>query len=249
MKEFRLLKADEIEVRVQSVKDGKANMLLYIDSRCVTNILDETVGCLNWQTEFYEVNGQTIGKLGIWDDEKKTWVWKSDTGTESNIEASKGLISDCYKRLLSRWGIVELYSSPRITIDDDGYGNSGYRVSEINYDENRKITHLVIVNRFGKEAFRWDRDGVEQPTQYKPKSYTQTQQSNLEWKDETKDNLTVLTDYCSQVTANGFDRSEVGKFFRFYKDKCNEWRGTFQVDKLFSAWMSKAKAAQNQDNL
>lgn len=243
MKEFRLLKADEIEVRPQSVKNGKANMLLYIDSRCVTNILDETVGCLNWQTEFYEVNGQTIGKLGIWDDEKKTWVWKSDTGTESNIEASKGLISDCYKRLLSRWGIVELYSSPRIVWDDDGYGNSGYRVSEINYDENRKITHLVIVNRFGKEAFRWDRDGVEQPTQYKPKSYTQTQQNDLEWKDETKDNLTVLTDYCSQVTANGFDRSEVGKFFRFYKDKCNEWRGTFQVDKLFSAWMSKAKAA------
>lgn len=243
MKEFRLLKADEIEVRVQSVKDGKANMLLYIDSRCVTNILDETVGCLNWQTEFYEVNGQTIGKLGIWDDEKKTWVWKSDTGTESNIEASKGLISDCYKRLLSRWGIVELYSSPRIVWDDDGYGNSGYKVSEINYDENRKITHLVIVNRFGKESFRWDRDSVVQPTQHKPKSYTQTQQNDLEWKDETKDNLTVLTDYCSQVTANGFDRSEVGKFFRFYKDKCNTWNGKFDCERLFSNWMSKAKAA------
>lgn len=83
----------------------------------------------------------------------------------------------------------------------------------------------------------------KQPTQYKPKGYTQTQQNDLEWKDETKDNLTVLTEYCSQVTANGFDRSEVGKFFRFYKDKCNEWRGTFQVDKLFSAWMSKAKSA------
>lgn len=243
MKEFRLLKADEIEVRTQSVKNGKANMLLYIDSRCVTNILDETVGCLNWQTEFYEVNGQTIGKLGIWDDEKKTWVWKSDTGTESNIEASKGLISDCYKRLLSRWGIVELYSSPRITIDDDGYGNSGYRVSEINYDENRKITHLVIVNRFGKESFRWDRDSVVQPTQHKPKSYTQTQQNDLEWKDETKNNLTVLTDYCSQVTANGFDRHQVGNFFRYYEKKCHTWNGKFDVEKLFSNWMSKEKAA------
>lgn len=82
----------------------------------------------------------------------------------------------------------------------------------------------------------------KQPTNFK-ETYKQTQQNDLEWQDETKDNLTVLTDYCSQVTANGFDRSEVGKFFRFYKDKCNEWRGTFQVDKLFSAWMSKAKAA------
>lgn len=240
---FRTLKADEVEVRPQSIKNGKANMLLYIDSRCVTNLLDETVGCFNWQSEFYEVNGQTIGKLGIWDAEKEQWVWKSDVGTESNIEAEKGLISDTYKRLLSRWGVCELYSSPKIQIDDDGYGNTGYKVTEIEYDENRKITHLVIANRFNKEVFRWGKGSVEQPTQYKPKSYTQTQQNDLEWKDETKDNLTVLTDYCSQVTANGFDRSEVGKFFRFYKDKCNEWRGTFQVDKLFSAWMSKAKAA------
>ena len=83
----------------------------------------------------------------------------------------------------------------------------------------------------------------KQPTQYKPKSYTQTQQNDLEWKDETKDNLTVLTDYCSQVTANGFDRSEVGKFFRFYKDKCNSWNGKFDCERLFSNWMSKAKAA------
>ena len=240
---FRTLKADEVEVRPQSIKNGKANMLLYIDSRCVTNLLDETVGCFNWQSEFYEVNGQTIGKLGIWDAEKEQWVWKSDVGTESNIEAEKGLISDTYKRLLSRWGVCELYSSPKIQIDDDGYGNTGYKVTEIEYDENRKITHLVIANRFNKEVFRWEKGSVEQPTQHKPKSYTQTQQNDLEWKDETKDNLTVLTDYCSQVTANGFDRSEVGKFFRFYKDKCNEWRGTFQVDKLFSAWMSKAKAA------
>ena len=237
MNKFRLLKAEEIEVRVQSVKNGKANMLLYIDSRCVTNILDETVGCMNWQSEFYEVNGQTIGKLGIWDDEKEIWVWKSDTGTESNIEASKGLISDTYKRLLSRWGVCELYSSPKIQIDDDGYGNTGYKVSEIEYDENRKITHLVIVNRFGKEVYKWNKNEISQP-KYKP----QIQQTNkdLEWKDKTKDNLTVLTEYCSQVVTDGSDRSEVGKFFRFYKDKCDSWRGKFDCEKLWNVWNQKA---------
>lgn len=241
--DFRTLRADEIEVRPQSIKNGKATMLLYIDSRAVVSLLNETVGNMNWQSEFYQVGEQTIGKIGIYDEDRDIWVWKSDVGSESNVEAEKGKISDTYKRVLSRFGVQELYSAPRITIDDDGYGNSGYKVLEISYDTNRNITHLVIGNRFNKEVFRWDRDSVEQPTQYKPKSYTQTQQNDLEWKDETKDNLTVLTDYCSQVTANGFDRSEVGKFFRFYKDKCNEWRGTFQVDKLFSAWMSKAKAA------
>lgn len=241
--DFRTLKADEIEVRPQSIKNGKATMLLYIDSRAVVSLLNETVGNMNWQSEFYQVGEQTIGKIGIYDEDRDIWVWKSDVGSESNVEAEKGKISDTYKRVLSRFGVQELYSAPRITIDDDGYGNSGYKVLEISYDTNRNITHLVIGNRFNKEVFRWDKDSVEQPTQHKPKSYTQTTQTDLEWKDETKDNLAVLTDYCSQVTANGFDRSEVGKFFRFYKDKCNEWRGTFQVDKLFSAWMSKAKAA------
>lgn len=241
--DFRTLRADEIEVRPQSIKNGKATMLLYIDSRAVVSLLNETVGNMNWQSEFYQVGEQTIGKIGIYDEDRNIWVWKSDVGSESNIEASKGLISDCYKRILSRFGVQELYSAPRITIDDDGYGNSGYKVMEISYDTNRNITHLVIGNRFNKEVFRWDRDGAEQPTQFKTKSYTQTTQTDLEWQDETKDNLTVLTDYCSQVTANGFDRSEVGKFFRFYKDKCNAWNGKFDCERLFSNWMSKAKAA------
>lgn len=241
--DFRTLRADEIEVRPQSIKNGKATMLLYIDSRAVVSLLNETVGNMNWQSEFYQVGEQTIGKIGIYDEDRDIWVWKSDVGSESNVEAEKGKISDTYKRVLSRFGVQELYSAPRITIDDDGYGNSGYKVLEINYDTNRNITHLVIGNRFNKEVFRWDRDSVEQPTQYKPKSYTQTQQNDLEWKDETKDNLTVLTDYCSQVTANGFDRHQVGNFFRYYEKKCGTWNGKFDVEKLFSNWMSKEKAA------
>lgn len=241
---FRTLKNNEIEVRPQSVKNGKATMLLYIDSRCVTNILDETVGCMNWQSEFYEVNGQTMGKLGIWDEIKNMWVWKSDTGSESNVEAEKGLISDCYKRLLSRWGVTELYSAPRITWDDDGYGNTGYKVSEIEYDENRKITHLVIVNRFGKEQFRWD-NGTVQPSQFKQVvTVTNNTQEDLEWKEETsiKDNKTLLTEFCGQMTNNGYDRHQVGNFFRYYEKKCNTWNGKFDVEKLFSNWMSKAAA-------
>ena len=194
---FRTLKAEEIEVRVQSVKNGKANMLLYIDSRAVTKLLDETVGPMNWQTEFYEVNGQTIGKLGIWDSEKQQWIWKSDTGTESNIEAVKGLISDVYKRMISRWGVVELYSSPKIVLDDDGYGNTGYRVSEILYDSERNITHLVLVNRFGKEVFRWDEGQRPQVTQVPQRAVATPQ--------------TVQTDALGYVVE-----TEMDKLKRFY---------------------------------
>ena len=54
--EFRNLRADEIEVRVQSIKvrDGKPPglvLLLYKNARCDMNILDETVGAENWQRE------------------------------------------------------------------------------------------------------------------------------------------------------------------------------------------------------
>lgn len=232
---FRTLKAEEIEVRVQSVKNGKANMLLYIDSRAVTKLLDETVGPMNWQTEFYEVNGQTIGKLGIWDSEKQQWIWKSDTGTESNIEAVKGLISDVYKRMISRWGVVELYSSPKIVLDDDGYGNTGYRVSEILYDGERNITHLVLVNRFGKEVFRWDigqRPQVIQAPQ-------NVQTDALDYVVETEmDKLKKF--YKSKFHTMGPDEQKIFTEFKdFYKAKIEKsgWKGgNFSPDNLWLRW-------------
>ena len=240
---FRTLKAEEIEVRVQSVKNGKANMLLYIDSRAVTKLLDETVGPMNWQTEFYEVNGQTIGKLGIWDEEKKQWIFKSDTGTESNIEAVKGLISDVYKRMLSRWGVVELYSSPKIVLDDDGYGNTGYRVSEILYDGERNITHLVLVNRFGKEVFRWDegqRPQVVHTAQAPQRAQApqNVQADALDYVVETEmDKLKKF--YQSKFRTMSPEEQKVFTEFKdFYKNKIDKsgWKGNFDVDNLWIRW-------------
>lgn len=239
--DFRTLRADEIEVRPQSIKNGKATMLLYIDSRAVVSLLNETVGNMNWQSEFYQVGEQTIGKIGIYDEDRDIWVWKSDVGSESNVEAEKGKISDTYKRVLSRFGVQELYSAPRITIDDDGYGNSGYKVLEISYDTNRNITHLVIGNRFNKEVFRWDRDSVEQPTQYKPKSYTQTTQTDLEWKEEKKDNLTLLKEFYEQNKRNpNVNVEQLTKFKDYYKAKASEWRGDFNPSLMFERWMQRA---------
>lgn len=244
---FRTLKAEEIEVRVQSVKNGKANMLLYIDSRAVTKLLDETVGPMNWQTEFYEVNGQTIGKLGIWDEEKKQWIFKSDTGTESNIEAVKGLISDVYKRMLSRWGVVELYSSPKIVLDDDGYGNTGYRVSEILYDVERNITHLVLVNRFGKEVFRWDegqRPQVAQRAQAPQNVHTDA----LDYVVETEmDKLKRF--YKSKFRTMSPEEQKVFTEFKdFYKAKIEKsgWKGEFNVDNLWLKWKNNNMKTQTK---
>ena len=121
---FRDLRAEEIEVRVQSVhKDGKGLvLLLYKDARCDMNILDETVGADNWQNRFYEHKGILFCSLGINTnygnpDLPDRWVWKDDAGVESNTEAEKGNASDARKRSGTAWGIGrELYTAPFIFV-------------------------------------------------------------------------------------------------------------------------------------
>ena len=238
MKKIRTLRAEEIEVRTQSVKNNKANMLLYINSRSATDLLDETYGMENWMIEYKDVAGQIYGRLSVYDTETDRWVVREDTGSESNVEAEKGLASDILKRCIVRLGVTELYSSPKIQWEDDGYGNTGYKVTEIEYDDRRNITHLVIANRFGKEQFRWDRTQKIQMVQ----QVTNNTQEDLEWREDVpvKDNKTLLTEFCGQMTNNGYDRHQVGNFFRYYEKKCGTWNGKFDVEKLFSNWMSKA---------
>lgn len=115
MNEFRDLRADEIDCMVSTVTEKGVSLLLYKDARCDMNILDETVGNLNWKREHCRDNANCI--VSIWDDGKKQWVSKEDTGTESLTEAEKGLASDSFKRACFNWGIGrELYTAPFIWI-------------------------------------------------------------------------------------------------------------------------------------
>lgn len=94
--EFRDLKADEIDVRIAMVKQSGVSLLLYKDARVDQIILDETVGNLGWQRHHSRDNRNCI--IAIWDEEKKQWIEKEDTGTESFSEAEKGVASDSFKR-------------------------------------------------------------------------------------------------------------------------------------------------------
>ena len=165
MIEFRDLTADEIEVRVQSIKQKNGAptgvvLLLYKNARCDMNILDETVGADKWQREHYECKGNLFCRVGINCGE---WVWKADCGTESNTEAQKGEASDSFKRACVNWGIGrELYTSPFIWVTPDkceiydtgrkdkyGYTifatNDKFSVEKIRIEE-KKITALAIRN-------------------------------------------------------------------------------------------------------
>lgn len=94
--------------KIQSVsKDGKkGSFVAYIDARDVMNLLDEAVGPGNWQDKYEKVGDHLIAGIGIsLHEQKLDWVWKYDTGTESDYEKEKGLFSDAFKRAAVKWGI------------------------------------------------------------------------------------------------------------------------------------------------
>ena len=112
---FRDLRADEIECRVAQANEYGVSLLLFKDARCDQNILDETVGEFGWMRSHTRDTANCI--VSIWDHEKKQWVSKEDTGTESYTEKEKGLASDSFKRACFNWGIGrELYTAPFIKI-------------------------------------------------------------------------------------------------------------------------------------
>ena len=153
---FRLLRADEIDVRIGNTNRDKtkANLLLYKDARCDMNVLDETVGPFNWQRSHNRDNANCV--VSIWDDEKHQWISKEDTGTESKTEAEKGLASDSFKRACFNWGIGrELYSAPSIWVPYDKDKYESYTVAEIGYNEKREISKLAIANKAGNIIFRF----------------------------------------------------------------------------------------------
>jgi len=166
--EFRTLNANEIDCRVATIKKEGLTLLLYKDARVDQNILDETVGPMNWQRSHSRDNANCT--VSLWDEDKKQWVAKEDTGKESFTEAEKGLASDSFKRACFNWGIGrELYSAPFIWISaenaDIKQGGSGklqcydkFEVEQILYDDNRNIVALSIKNvSKGKRVFLMDK--------------------------------------------------------------------------------------------
>ena len=165
--EFRTLNANEIDCRVATINQKGLTLLLYKDARVDQNILDETVGPMNWQRHHSRENANCT--VALWDEDKRQWIEKEDTGKESFTEAEKGLASDSFKRACFNWGIGrELYSAPFIWISaenaDIKQGGSGkfqcydkFEVEQILYDENRNIVALSIKNMSkGKRVFLMD---------------------------------------------------------------------------------------------
>ena len=84
---FRLLKADEIELRISQISQKGLSLLLYKTARTDANLLDETVGPMNWQNDFKLIDGVLFGGIGIKADSE--YVWKWDCGVESTLKRKR----------------------------------------------------------------------------------------------------------------------------------------------------------------
>ena len=167
---FRLLKADEIEVKVKQIKQNGSVFLLYKTARTDMALLDETVGPMSWQSDYRVINDNLYAGIGIHSAELG-WIWKWDCGIESREDGDgnekKGEASDAFKRAGFKWGIGrELYTAPFIWISSGvvptvRMGNNWklkntfakYSVSKIGYNEKREITMLEIVDDKGRTVY------------------------------------------------------------------------------------------------
>lgn len=170
MLKFRTLKADEIDVRVGSFGEEWAILLMYKDARCDMAILDEAVGPMNWKKSYSRENANCV--LSIWDEDKKQWIDKEDSGSAGNFERDKSLASDSFKRAAVSWGIGrELYTGPKLYFPVKGLKNYNaekkfcsdrFAVTDIQYDDNRNIIAVQIQNQTTGFEYLYSNKGIRQ---------------------------------------------------------------------------------------
>jgi len=135
------LKIKQIDFKVKQVVKTSdavwANILAYKDARVDMEVLDNAVGQLGWQVKYQrDPKGVLQCSIGIWDESKNDWVWKTSNGTESDFESEKGEYSDAFKRAGFMWGIGrQLYDfcHIRVQLNDKDYYEKDGKVRASNY--------------------------------------------------------------------------------------------------------------------
>ena len=229
MRNFRLLKADEIECRISTVSEKGVSLLLYKTARTDYQLLDECVGMFNWQNKYEVIDGKMYCGIGIRDNGMAEWIWKWNCGVESNTEAEKGQASDAMKRAGFCWGIgTELYSAPFIWIPADKCNiveKNGkftcfdkFILREIHYTEDEVINSLIITRK-GEEVFTFGlagskatrylvdpQDDVQAPTvsDYPPKQNASVSDSDGDFVPKCKDCGKTITVKVHDYSAKKF---------------------------------------------
>ena len=185
---IRLLRADEIECRVSVINEKGVSLLLFKDARVDQKILDEMFTPFGWRRTHQSIDGNLYCTGEVWDKEKQQWIAKQDVGTVSYSEKEKGQASDSFKRACFNWGIGrELYTAPFIWVPAENVSinpkgdrcttSDRFSVQAIEYNEEREISSLVIVNGRGVKVFE-----MKQKQETKQKQEQEYKQGNQEKK-------------------------------------------------------------------
>lgn len=190
MSEVRLLRENEIDVRVGVLNEKGATLLLYKNARTDMDILDEVYGKEGWKREHFMLGETIFCRISV-RNEKGEWITREDAGTESFADPVKGACSDSFKRAGVNFGIGrELYSAPLIWIPAEELtikNNNGkkvlkdkFTVSRIVYDNNNSISELEITNQLNKRTYLFHaKETDKKPDKPKGKQITPRQANQL----------------------------------------------------------------------
>lgn len=117
---------NDIEWRVgRAGKKGDkvwAMVLAYISNRAIQQRLDDVLGVFGWRNEFKEWHGTSqICGISVLND--GNWITKWDGADVTDIEGTKGGLSDSMKRAGVQWGIGRyLYKMPTNFVNENKGG-------------------------------------------------------------------------------------------------------------------------------
>ena len=149
-------------------------------------------------------------------------VDEDDAGDDDyTMEKVKAEASDSFKRAGFAWGIGRsLYTAPKIKITDQFKDSQFFDVEEIEYDQNNRISKLVISTNFGKDiVFSYPRTrNVAQNGYNEPKTDNEEPRYTIE-----KKTLKQIQDFIANSNEESKDR--------FYK-WLNKFYGTMNPETL-----------------
>ena len=245
---MRVLKPEEIECRLQTATEKQATYLLHKTARTDVSILSECYGD-KWKNDFHNIDGKLFCTISVWNDEIKSWVSRSNVGTESNIEKEKGEASDAIKRAGFMWGIgSELYTAPTIKVDissKDMYNGKctlKLSVKEIEISKEHKITKLILADIWGNIRFNWS---INQQQSNQPMKAVQSQSASVQQPNSNEAIIQYIKDTANDLYyKEGTNQGELSRFVRFYTNKIESegWKGEFFFEKLFEKWLLRAES-------
>lgn len=111
--------ARRVGLKPQSVKEGKALAVAYVDARAVQDRLDEAAGPAGWSDSYQVINAKAVlcrlTVLGI------TKEGIGEAGGTPGEEALKSAESDAFKRAAVKFGVARyLYRLPKRWLRFDG---------------------------------------------------------------------------------------------------------------------------------